>query len=246
MTNSFYSDLLTFFKKIGVKYNTEGNFIRFEDSKYSLYLVHQNEDNSVDHFFKMRTHEQNTKQRFLVFIWYDLWLTKPAVILSKITHLLGLSEKVHARKTKAVTINKIDSQSFIDTNHLNQPATGYKRIGLTLNNELVAVATFAKRRKFRDNTYSAELLQFATQNNLHINGGLSKLIQAFKKTHTFDSLMTYIDLDWSNGDKFSKIGFKIHSIKPPVYYKPNIHNKRIETSKEQTYLFNLGSIKSIQ
>lgn len=246
MTNSIYSDLFAFLIKIEAKYSTEGNLVRLDESKYSLFLVDQNENNTVELFLKARIHEQKTNQRFLVFIWYDLWLTKPAVVKSKITHLIGLSQKVHARKTKVVTIDKNDCQIFFNANHLNQPATGYKRIGLTLNDELIAVASFGKRRKFRDNTYSAELLQFTTKNNVHINGGLSKLIQAFKNMHTFDSLMTYIDLDWSDGDKFSKIGFKIHSTKPPVYYKPNTHQKRTELSTEQTKLFGLGSIKSIQ
>ena len=58
--------------------------------------------------------------------------------------------------------------------------------------------------------------------------------------------MTYIDLDWSNGEKFSKIGFNLDSNKKSVYFnKIDTSVPRI-VSLKKTDIFNLGSIKSIK
>ena len=242
----FYSDLLGFLDSKNIKYTIENNLLRLDDYDYSLFLVLESHDNCLDNFKKKRELENQEYNKFLVFIWFDLWLNKKEIIISKLTHLCGFSKKIHARKTTVQIVNKEDCELFFIENHLNQPVLGFKRIGLYLNSELIGLASFAKRRKFRDESYSAELLQFATKNGTHINGGLSKLIKHFKIKHSFDSLMTYIDLDWSNGEKFSKIGFNLDSNKKSVYFnKIDTSVPRI-VSLKKTDIFNLGSIKSIK
>lgn len=246
MTIEFYSELFSFLNLKSIKYEVDCNIIRFLDYDYSLFITIETETNSTDVFRSKRDLEKNEYNKFLVFVWFDLWQYKKDVILSKITHLLELSTKVHARKTKVQLVNKEDCNSFFVKNHLNKPVIGYKRLGLYLDQELVALASFAKRRKFRDDTYSAELLQFATKNGIHINGGMSKLIKHFRDGHSIDSLMTYIDLDWSNGEKFTKIGFMKTSLKDHVYFNFNRITNLREVSNLSGKLFNMGSIKSIQ
>jgi hypothetical protein len=246
MIIDFYSGIFKFLDDKNIKYTLEQNIVRLENYNYALFLVLKSNTNSIDDFKKKRELENTNFNKLLVFIWYDLWQNKEKIILSKLTHLCGFSKKIHARKTLIQNVNREDCEIFFLENHLNQPLIGYKRIGLYLNNEMIALASFAKRRKFRDNTYSSELLQFATQDGIHINGGLSKLIKHFRISHSFDTLMTYIDLDWSNGEKFSKIGFKIDSIKAPVYFKKTESTNLRKISSQKTDIFNLGNIKSIQ
>lgn len=246
MTIEFYSELFSFLNAKNIKHEVDYNIVHLTEYDYSLFLVLETDDNNVDTFNKKRDIEGSEFSKFLVFIWFDLWQNKREIILSKITHLCEKSEKIHARKTKVQTVSKEDCNLFFVKNHLNKPVLGYRRIGLYLNQELIALASFAKRRKFRDDTYSAELLQFATKNGIHINGGLSKLIKHFKENHSIDSLMTYIDLDWSNGGKFLKIGFTIESTKTPVYFVTNQGTNLRDVSPLNRTIFNLGSLKSIQ
>jgi len=245
VVRQIYTDLFSFLDENNIDYQLEQQIIRFNDFDFSLYLVLDSNDNTVTEFEKLRQTEQNKNNRFLIFIWFDLWELKPQIILSKIKHLLSLSIKKHARKTKVKPVNKIESIQFYTQNHLNQPLLGYKRFGLYINNELIALASFAKKRKFRDDTYSSELLQFSTLNGIHINGGLSKLVKHFYLTYPVSTIMTYIDLDWTAGNKFKTVGFLPVEIKSPIYFTLNNQTKLRELNHKPSSIFNMGSIKSI-
>jgi len=241
MPKQFYKQLFIFLDDHKIDYKIDSNIVRFKQYPFSFFLVLENHHDSIPTITNYREVEKNKYDKFLIFIWFDLWYTKKEVILSKITHLFGLSHKIHARKTKVISVGKDDCHTFFLTNHLNKPVIGYKRIGLELDGELIALGSFAKRRKFRDDTYSAELLQFATKNGFHINGGLSKIIKGFTKIHTIDSLMTYVDLDWSEGHKFKNIGFDFISQKENIYF--TTHHQFREFSNEPTNIFSLGAKK---
>jgi len=241
MSKQFYSQLFDFLNDNQIEYELDSNKIRFKQYSFSLFLVLENDTNTVAKFVDFREKEKFDHNKYLIFVWFDIWTLKKEVVISKITHLLGLSSKIHARKTKIVLIDKEKCNSFFLENHLNKPVIGYKRIGLELDGELIALGSFAKRRKFRDDTYSAELLQFATKNGHHVNGGLSKIIKGFTKIHSIQSLMTYVDLDWSEGHKFNNIGFDFISIKEDIYF--NIINELRTFSEHTTSIFSLGAKK---
>jgi len=246
MSNAFYHSLFDFLDNHNIDYSFESNIVRFTAYPFSIFLVKESEKNTYPHFIEKREAEQNAHNSYLIFLWFDLWENKPKVVLSKLTHLFGLSTKLHARKAKVEFVDKAECKLFFTNNHLNQPVIGYKRIGLLIDNKMVALASFAKRRKFRDGTYSAELLQFSTLNNHHINGGLSKIIKHFTKSHPIDSLMTYIDLDWSTGEKFKKIGFEIDSQRDYVNFELEVDNKqRRVTTNSNSHIFNTGSQKAL-
>jgi hypothetical protein len=245
MRNSFFLELFEFLDEKEIVYSFENKIIRLKNYEFSFYLVLESDLNSYESFFNYRAKELSLNGNYLLFIWFDLWVNKQGIIISKLTHLLNLSQKIHARKTKTISVTKADCETFFNQYHLNKPVIGYKRIGLMYNDELVALGSFAKRRRFRDNSYSAELLQFATKNKHHVNGGLSKIVSHFTKIHEIDSLMTYIDLDWSTGEKFKKIGFLEDSIKKHTFFTLNPITKNRDVSTVNTDIFNTGSLKNI-
>lgn len=172
-------------------------------------LVYFYENETAETLLKIRAHQLLNSNRFTVFVSKRLWEIKPNVILSKIVHLCQQSIGLHGRKMKIQEVDKDMSMQFIQDNHLFPPLPGYKRLGLFQDQQLVAVGVFSKKRKFRDGSYSAELLQFSTLNFHHINGGLNKLIQEYVRLKSIDSIMTYVDLNWSDGKAFESAGFKI-------------------------------------
>ncbi len=209
---------------------------------YAFYYVDQSNLKNYKELLNLREKVKQNHQKLLVFVWWDLWQYKTDVVKSKISHIVGKSIKIHARKTNIVSINKTEAMAFQQQNHLSVPLPGFKRYGLILNDEIIALAVFAKKRKFNDGSFSAELLRFSTKNNVHINGGLSKLIKPYLNTYNINSLMTYVDLDWSDGSKFEKIGFKIINYQPPMFFKLK-NNVRQLSTPEKFDVLNMGSLK---
>ena len=236
--------LVEYLKLEGVSCEVNQRIILLNSVPFSIYFIDKNDEITVEELLALRQKHQTEFNKLLIFIWWDLWELKPKIIKSKLFHLLGKSQKIHARKTSIKYVEKSTAIDFQLNTHLMIPLTAYKRIGLYLDDELIALGVFAKKRKFRDGTYSAELLRFCTKNNYHINGGLSKLIKTFSVQHSIDSLMTYVDLDWSNGSKFERIGFKTVEKQPPLYFKLK-NNKRVLSTSSNYDIFNVGSLKLI-
>jgi hypothetical protein len=247
--NNFKPEFLDFLTSININYTESNNIVKLTNHSYSFKLNCIDKDLSPANFRSLRKVEIENNSKFLILIWEDLWSTKRNVIESKIKHLVNQSIKIHARQTKVKEISALESESFLSKNHLFEPSKGFKRLALIKNEAIVAVAVFAKRRKFRDGSYSSELIMFSTLNYHHVNGGLTKLISRFKIDYPIKTLMTYIDLDWSEGAKFEKVGFKLHGFNQPKYYYPaNLSTNRVqivENNQDETAIFNMGSAKFI-
>ncbi len=211
----------------------------------------------------------------VVIIWEDLWHTKPAIIQSRIGALLGMSERIPGRLTKARRIDKITASSFLTQQHLQGPTTSKYQFGLYLPNKyfrilnptlknkieeleelLVAVGTFSHVRVFNktDKPFrSYELIRFANRLNTTVVGGLNKLLTAFSKEIKPDDIMTYADLDWSNGASYRKLGFEEISKLSPITFIIDSNSKqrrlsKLEDNNSETdpMVKNSGSIKFVR
>ncbi len=99
--------------------------------------------------------------------------------------------------------------------------TGYFKIRPNTDELLVAVGTFAHPRLFlREGLAhrSFELVRFANLLNTTVVGGLDKVVSHFIKQHQPDDLMTYADLDWSDGQSYRTLGFEAISDTPPQLF----------------------------
>lgn len=189
----------------------------------------------------------------LVHVWEDLWAIKSAIIKSRIYSLFGLSQRVFARKTRIIKLNKPESLAFLAKNHLNEPASGKFKYGLMLDDELIAVAVFSAScpvHRGKEVYRSHQLIRFCNKNGITVVGGLSKLIKHFIKEQSPEDIMTYADLDWSNGSGYAKIGFEKIGELPPQKFSIDanslIRNYKIDTlhTNEINNLFtNQGSAK---
>lgn len=170
-----------------------------------------------------------------VTLWEDLWYTKQPIIKSRLTALLGISERIPARMTQVRRLDRPTTLAFLQENHLQDAVLSKFKYGLFLPKKyyrilqnppktdelLVAVATFARPRQFvRDDLpyHSYELVRFANLLNTTVVGGLDKLLSHFIKQHQPDDLMTYADLDWSDGQSYRKLGFEAISDTSPQLF----------------------------
>ena len=153
----------------------------------------------------------------------DLWKTRPKALLSRIATLYGKAERSYARQAVVARIDKKTAMEFQEEHHLQGAVAGKYRYGLFKEGELLAVAVFSGLRKMRhtENYRSIELIHFCQKDQHLVIGGLSKLLAAMINDFSPNDIMTYVDRDWSEGDKFESIGFKIIEVTKPQLFKVN-------------------------
>lgn len=88
--------------------------------------------------------------------------------------------------------------------------------------KLIAVATFSNARRWiKDGKEisSYEWTRYASLPEMRVSGGMGKLLKAFIKDVQPDDIMSYADLEWSEGTVYERLGFKReHLGKEPVLF----------------------------
>ncbi|WP_247236455.1 hypothetical protein [Telluribacter sp. SYSU D00476] len=174
----------------------------------------------------------------LIHLWEDVWFTKRPVVESRLLALLGISERIPARVTQVRRIDRPTTEAFLAHNHTQVVTLSKYKYGLFLppryyrilssgylqqealppDELLVAVATFSHPRTIvrSGQPYrSCELVRFANRLHTTVVGGLDKLLKAFEQDQQPDDIMTYADLDWSEGGSYQRLGFEAADDTPP-------------------------------
>jgi hypothetical protein len=246
------------------------------DYVMQLILVHLgtwlNEDlpKKMQTTFELMTIERAAGNQCVV-VWEDYWISKPEIVQSRLSAMLGRSYKIPARLTIARRIEKKDAVSFLESNHLKGSVMSKFRYGLFLPSRyyrvlaadfeayrggdelLVAVATFSHPRIFKqegETVRSYELIRCASLLHTNVMGGLDKLLNVFVKDRQPDDIMTYADLEWSEGASYRKLGFEMKGRTPPIAFNLDV-NTMTRTSKStdsegQVTVYNAGSIKYVK
>ncbi|MCF0055401.1 hypothetical protein [Dyadobacter sp. CY356] len=208
-----------------------------------------------------------------VTLWEDIWFNKKEIVQSRLNAITGISERIPGRVTQARKLDKPTAKDFLDKNHLQGSVNSKIRYGLFLPKRyfrvlstgyqldsgieelLVAVATFSHPRTFERNGglyRSYELIRFANLRNTTVVGGFDKLLRAFTDEYKPGDIMTYADLEWSDGASYSRLGFDEISDKDPVQFwlDPTLNvrytdNRRPENDK-LIEVYNAGSRKFVK
>ena len=204
--------------KIGFEFN--GLYWHSEEYKDKKYHI-----NKTNYF--------NEKGIRIIHIWEDDWDFKKDIIKSQIRNWLNLNtEKIFARKCEIKEINDIKIiREFLDKNHIQGYTHSIKKIGLFYEGELVSLMTFDKfegRKKMKEGEWN--LSRFCNKLNFSIVGGSSKILKYFIKKYNPTRIISYADRDWSNGNLYEKIGFKLKS-QTECDYKYVIDNRRVNKSR---------------
>ncbi|RZK50211.1 MAG: hypothetical protein EOO99_03215 [Pedobacter sp.] len=166
----------------------------------------------------------------LVHLWEDIWMHQNALVISRISALIGYQpthkptfQRVFARKTIAIKATPQQAQQFYKLNHQLGYAKQKYHYALRYEGEILAMASFGSIRIMPskgDQYSSSELSRFSVLQDTSIPGALSKLIKAFIHEHPVNDIMTYADRDWTLGNTYLKVGFQLDSIQEPqiIYY----------------------------
>ncbi len=150
----------------------------------------------------------------LIQIFEHQWLEKSEIFKSVIANKLGFSDKIYARKCKVVELK--DCKEFLETNHLQGNCPSSIKLGLTYNDELVSLMTFGKPRF--NKSYEYELIRFCNKLNTSVVGGASKLLKYFETKYKPKSLVSYANLQWSDGGLYNQLGFTYSDTSTPNYW----------------------------
>lgn len=157
----------------------------------------------------------------LIHIFEDEWIFKNDICKSRIKNLLGVSERIYARKCKIIELNKQTSNTFLKENHIQGSVNASIIYGLEYNGEIVSVMSFGGLRKnlgskSTDGHY--ELLRFSNKKGYSVIGGASKLFNHFVKSHNPTEVISYADRRWSKGNLYEQLHFNFSHTSEPSYF----------------------------
>jgi hypothetical protein len=174
----------------------------------------------------------------LLTIFENEWLGSKQLIKSIIKNKLGFSDrKIYARNTELTELSSQQYREFLEENHLQRFASARVKLGLLekSSGELLSVAGFGKSRF--NKRYDWELVRYANKINCSVVGGASKLLKQFENQYLPQSLVSYADRRYSEGNLYKKLGFQLvgNSLPNYFYYKDNslILHSRIEFQKHK-------------
>lgn len=146
---------------------------------------------------------------------------------NKIKNLFSKKKKIYARKCKLVNVK--NPHHFHKEHHFHGSAHCSESLGLEFEGKLVAVCSLTKSRY--NKKFEMECSRLTFHSDYIIVGGTSKLFKPFMKK--YNSIITYADLRFGNGNVYGKCGFQFAGITKPNYFYFQIKNSNILYSRIQ-------------
>ena len=179
----------------------------------------------------------------LIIITEDRWNKQREMMQARLLAHLDCFTSIYARNCEIHRIDKATAKAFLEANHSYGDATCKYRYGLYLKRHtghchaerseaslspgtLVAVATFSNARKWikgNKTIRSYEWTRYASLPEVRLSGGMGKVLKAFIKEVQPDDIMTYADLEWSEGNVYEQLGFTLEGTKNPVTFVIDKH-----------------------
>lgn len=171
----------------------------------------------------------------VLFLYQDRWTGKGPLVRKMLEAHLGCRKTVFARNCEIREISQESAASFLEKNHLygslksafryglfRVRATGKHETGMEETGSLVAVGIFSEGREI-GGRMSYEWLRYSSAGGCRVVGGMGKILERFIAdlksctSGTFD-VMSYADLEWSEGESYLKLGFEENGYRPPVQF----------------------------
>lgn len=144
----------------------------------------------------------------LVQIRADEWEFKRPIVESMLRSLCRKSTaRVGARELQIRQVTPQSAHDFLEKNHLMGSFRAARTVGLFRGEELLCVLSY---RVHQDG--SLEIARFASQLNLHVSGGFTKLLQHVERLTNPTCVISWVDLRYANGHSLELAGFKCERI----------------------------------
>lgn len=208
----------------------------------------------------------SSELEYPLIITEDRWRRQRKMMEARLLAHLELFSQAYARNCEVRRIDKAEAKAFLAVNHSYGYAACRYCYGLFLERhtghiaeetsdigyigKMIAVATFSNARKWvKDGKEirSYEWTRYASLPEMRVSGGMGKLLKAFIKEVQPDDIMSYADLEWSEGDVYRALGFEAEMEKEAVDFVidgETWERSPIRSGKEGNLFFrNFGSRK---
>lgn len=171
-----------------------------------------------------------------LYVFEDRWRHSAALMKGHILSHIGQGRSVFARNCEVRSLSSEEAACFMAENHIYGTAKSKYRYGLFrlrktgINEmsgdvgELVAAASFSGAREVTRegaSVQSYEWVRYASIPGVRVVGGMGKLLKAFiEEVHPQD-IMSYSDIEWSDGSVYEKLGFRKIGNRAPVNFVVN-------------------------
>jgi len=157
----------------------------------------------------------------LIHIFQDIWEYKNDIVKARLKNILNLnSKRIGARKTVVKKISAKTKNIFLETYHIQGKDAASVKLGAYYGKELIGVMTFAQNRIFsgKKKDDSWELSRFATISNTYTPGLASKMLKHFEKNYEWNTIYSFADRCWSQGNLYYKLNFEFDKQTAPSYW----------------------------
>lgn len=210
------------------------------------------EAEEANHTLKGLLSALNTKKSII--IPEDLWRRRRNMMECRLLAHLGRFRSVFARNTEVHRITKPMSSEFLDRHHTYGDAAARYRYGIfTKSGEMVAVGSFSSGRTWEKGgtaIRSFEWVRYASLPDVRVVGGMGKMLSTFISEVHPDDIMSYADMEWTDGQVYEKLGFREDGRFAPIPFAINADSwertalsRAGEPAGNIYYHFNLGSRK---
>jgi hypothetical protein len=167
----------------------------------------------------------------LIQIFQDEWDQKSHIVkdILKI-NLTGSDRRIHARQCAVQAIEPTVANAFLAQHHLQGVGNGAKvHLGLTVDDQLVAVMTFAIVKT------QWELKRYAVKCGHKIMGGAGKLFKHFVRNYNPTEVFSYCDLRYFSGQVYQAMGFEyVKDTRPGYSYTKGVKRfNRLQFTKQR-------------
>lgn len=172
----------------------------------------------------------------------DRWRKAGLMMKGRILAHLGIFRAVYARDCEIRKISREEAGIFLEQTHSYGGAKCRYCYGVFLKRgrvknaatvsggpatedispgTLIAAAAFSNARRWNKGgkeIRSYEWIRYASLPDIRINGGMGKVLKRFTDDIRPDDIMSYADLEWSDGQAYRRLGFEHDGDKEPVTF----------------------------
>ena len=145
----------------------------------------------------------------------EQWISRKHICKSMILNKIQKSNRIFARQCLVKEISTEICKLFCEENHISGYSQSKLKYGLYYNGELIQIISLGSPRFDKQNEW--ELIRLCTKIGYNVVGGSSKLFKYIINNHNPNTVISYADRQYSEGNVYTNLGFTFSHYSKPGY-----------------------------